>query len=129
MKRGSTFAARLASKHNITIYEPSEINITFDNLIGLENAKNDLTDVVNYIKDPISFEKIGIRPHIHYLIQGPDGVGKSSLAYAVAHAANIPIIVVDCKEFLDTRRKAFNLLKNIFKATTSYNYSVILLKL
>ena len=129
MKKLSTWFPMYKLKDDvITVYQPSEIQISFDNLIGLENAKNDLKNIIDYIKNPDAFAKMGVRPHMHYLLQGPDGVGKTSLAYAVARAANIPIIVVDCSDFLDTRKKSFNLLKNSFKTASSYNYSVLLFK-
>lgn len=116
------------SSNVISVYQPNEIEITFDKLIGLENAKEDLKDVVEYIKNPSAFEKMGIRPHMHYLIQGVSGIGKTSLAFAIAHEANIPIVVVDCKDFINTRKKAFTLLKNAFKATAPFEYSVLLFK-
>lgn len=116
------------SRDVISVYQPNEIEITFDKLIGLENAKEDLKDVIAYIKNPSAFEKMGIRPHMHYLIQGVSGIGKTSLAFAVAHEANIPIVVVDCKDFINTRKKAFTLLKNAFKATAPFEYSVLLFK-
>jgi len=112
----------------ITVYEPSEIEVTFDSLIGLNAAKEDLHDVIQYIKDPEIFEKLNVRPHMHYVIQGEDGLGKNSLAFALAHEAEIPIVVVDCKNFVDTRKTAFNLLENAFKVADGYENSVLLFK-
>ena len=84
MKNTTNFISKLFSKPSeVTVYNPDEIEITFDGLIGLENAKDDLKDVVTYIKDPTSFDKLGIRPHMHYLIQGPPGSGKTSLVQLI----------------------------------------------
>lgn len=129
MKKKLGFFSNLKNKkNNFTVYTPEEIAITFDGLIGLENAKEDLKDVVAYIKDPTSFEKLNIRPHMHYLIQGPAGSGKTSLAYAVAREANIPIVVVNCKSFAIEKSRSFRLLKEIFAEATSYKHSVVLFK-
>lgn len=129
MKKKLGFFSNLKNKkNNFTVYTPEEITITFDGLIGLENAKEDLKDVVAYIKDPTSFEKLNIRPHMHYLIQGPAGSGKTSLAYAVAREANIPIVVVNCKSFAIEKSRSFRLLKEIFAEATSYKHSVVLFK-
>ncbi len=128
MKKDNTLFSRLFSKPHVEVCMPNDIEITFDKLVGLENAKEDLKDVIEYIKDSSTFDKLGVRPHMHYLIQGPDGSGKTALAYAVAHAANIPIVVIDCKEFVDVRSRSFNLLKSAFETATSYDYSVLLFK-
>lgn len=127
-KSNGFFSSFKNKKNDFTVYAPEEITITFDGLIGLENAKEDLKDVVAYIKNPITFEKLGIQPHMHYLIQGPAGSGKTSLAYAVAHEANIPIVVVNCKSFAVEKARSFKLLKDIFSEATSYDHSVVLFK-
>lgn len=129
MKKDTNFFSKLFAKPSeVTVYMPEEITITFDGLIGLENAKDDLKDVVTYIKDPASFDKLGIRPHMHYLIQGPPGNGKTSLAYAVAREANIPIVVVNCKAFADEKSRSFKLLKAAFAEAASFDHSVLLFK-
>lgn len=128
MKKVNSATSQSTNPSEIKIYQPSEIQTTFDKLIGLENAKDDLKDVIEYIKDPTTFNTLKIKPHIHYLINGPDGVGKSSLAMATASAANIPIIVADCNGLLIARRKAFKLLRSAFKTASSYEYAVLHLK-
>ena len=128
MKKSNSWFSRSNSKSDITVLQPSEIKVTFESLIGMETAKEEVKDVVEYIKNPTKFDNLGIRPHMHYLLQGSDGVGKSSLVYAVAKSANIRIVVVDCKSFIVSRQKAFKLLKNSFNIANSYNYSVLLLK-
>ena len=129
MKNNTNFFSKLFSKPSeVTVYNPDEIEITFNGLIGLENAKEDLKDVVSYIKDPASFDKLGIRPHMHYLIQGPSGSGKTSLAYAVAREANIPIVVVNCKAFADEKSRSFKLLKTAFATAAANEYAVLLFK-
>lgn len=130
MKKNNTgFFSNLKNKKNdFAVYTPEEIKITFNGLIGLENAKEDLKDIVNYIKDPSSFDALGIRPHMHYLIQGPAGSGKTSLAYAVAREANIPIVVVNCKSFAIEKSRSFKLLKKVFAEASSYEHSVVLFK-
>lgn len=129
MKNDANFFSKFFGKQsNVAVYNPDEIEITFDGLVGLDTAKEELKDVISYIKDPASFDKLGIRPHMHYLIQGPPGSGKTSLAYAVAHEANIPIVVVNCKEFADEKSRSFKLLKTAFSTAAANEYAVLLFK-
>ena len=125
MKTNSSIFSKFHRKNNFSVYDPSEISISFDQLIGLETAKEDLKDVIEYIKSPEMFDKLGIRPHMHYLIQGPDGVGKSSSAFALAKETNIPIVVVDCKNFVNTRKKTFTLLHDSFKTASIFHFGFI----
>lgn len=120
--------SRLASQQVWTVYQPDEIEIGFDDLIGLDNAKEELKDIVQYVKNPSKFQEFGVTPYLHYLINGPTGCGKTSLAYAIAKEADIPVIMVECLEFVSTKKNSFKLLNDLFKTASSHKISVLLLK-
>ncbi len=74
--------------------------ITFDDVAGLGNAKKDLQEIVEYLRDPTKFHKLGARVPKGVLLMGPPGTGKTLLAKAVAGEAGVPFFSINGSEFI-----------------------------
>ena len=81
-------------------YEPSEMPVTFKDVAGLEGVKADLQEIVDFLRDPTKFQKLGGRVPKGVLLVGPPGTGKTLLARAVAGEANVPYFNVNGSEFI-----------------------------
>ena len=88
------------SKSPAKRYEPSEQTITFRDVAGLEGVKADLQEVVDYLKNPEKFQRLGGRVPKGVLLNGPPGTGKTMLARAVAGEAEVPYFSVSASEFI-----------------------------
>ncbi len=88
------------SKSPARRYEPSEQTITFRDVAGLEGVKADLQEVVEYLKSPEKFQRLGGRVPKGVLLNGPPGTGKTLLARAVAGEAEVPYFSVSASEFI-----------------------------
>ena len=81
-------------------YEASRQAITFNDVAGLEGVKADLMEIVDYLKNPKKFQKLGGRVPKGVLLNGPPGTGKTLLARAVAGEAGVPYFSVSGSEFI-----------------------------
>ena len=81
-------------------YEPSEMPVTFKDVAGLESVKADLQEIIDFLRDPMKFQKLGGRVPKGVLLVGPPGTGKTLLARAVAGEANVPYFNVNGSEFI-----------------------------
>ena len=81
-------------------YEASAEPITFKDVAGLEGVKADLGEIVDFLKDPTKFQKLGGRVPKGALLIGPPGTGKTLLARAVAGEAEVPYFSVNGSEFI-----------------------------
>jgi len=81
-------------------YEASAEPITFKDVAGLEGVKADLGEIVEFLKSPAKFQKLGGRVPKGALLIGPPGTGKTLLARAVAGEANVPYFSVNGSEFI-----------------------------
>lgn len=81
-------------------YEASAEPITFKDVAGLEGVKADLGEIVEFLKDPTKFQKLGGRVPKGALLIGPPGTGKTLLARAVAGEAEVPYFSVNGSEFI-----------------------------
>lgn len=75
--------------------------ITFEDVAGLEEAKEELKEVIDFLKNPKKFLAIGARIPRGVLLLGPPGVGKTMLARAVAGESNVPFFHVSGSEFVE----------------------------
>lgn len=81
-------------------YEASDKPITFEDVAGLEGVKSDLQEVVEFLKNPEKFQRLGGRIPKGTLLMGPPGTGKTLLAKAVAGEAGVPFYSINGSEFI-----------------------------
>ncbi len=81
-------------------YEATSQPVTFADVAGLEGVKRDLQEIVEFLKDPAKFQKLGGRVPKGVLLVGPPGTGKTLLARAVAGEAEVPYFSVNGSEFI-----------------------------
>jgi cell division protease FtsH len=83
------------------MYDPERPHVTFQDVAGEEEAKRELTEVVDFLKNPIKYHQIGARLPRGILLVGPPGTGKTLLAKAVAGEAGVPFFSVSASEFVE----------------------------
>jgi cell division protease FtsH len=82
-------------------YQPSGDRITFADVAGIEEAKAELTEVVDFLRHPEKYQKLGGRIPHGVLLSGPPGTGKTLLARAVAGEADAPFFSMAASEFVE----------------------------
>ena len=88
-------------KSNAKVYVKSAEGIKFDDVAGEDEAKENLTEVVNYLHDPSKYQEIGASMPKGILLVDPPGTGKTMLAKAVAGEANVPFFSMSGSEFVE----------------------------
>ena len=83
------------------MYDPERPHLTFDDVAGEEEAKRELTEVVDFLKNPTKYHQIGARLPRGILLVGPPGTGKTLMAKAVAGEAGVPFFSVSASEFVE----------------------------
>jgi ATP-dependent Zn protease len=81
-------------------YETNKKPVTFADVAGLEGVKNDLQEIVEFLKNPEKFTRLGGRVPKGVLLMGPPGTGKTLLARAVAGEAGVPFFSISGSEFI-----------------------------
>ena len=88
-------------KSNAKIYIKSSNGIKFSDVAGEDEAKENLTEIVDYLHNPKKYEEIGASMPKGILLVGPPGTGKTLLAKAVAGEANVPFFSISGSEFVE----------------------------
>jgi cell division protease FtsH len=81
-------------------YEADQRRVTFDDVAGLEGVKRDLEEIVEFLKNPVKFQRLGGRVPKGVLLMGPPGTGKTLLGRAVAGEADVPFFSINGSEFI-----------------------------
>ncbi|MBR5410770.1 MAG: AAA family ATPase, partial [Clostridia bacterium] len=75
--------------------------VTFDDVAGADEEKEELTEIVEFLKDPKKYADLGARIPKGVLLVGPPGTGKTLLAKAVAGEADVPFLSISGSDFLE----------------------------
>ncbi|HSJ80149.1 MAG TPA: ATP-dependent zinc metalloprotease FtsH [Thiobacillus sp.] len=82
-------------------FEVTATHVSFDDVAGVDNAKRDLQEIVEFLKDPQRFRKLGAKIPRGILLMGPPGTGKTLLAKALAGEAEVPFYSISGSEFIE----------------------------
>src|SRR5882724_1936083 len=101
IRRGGRSALGSFGRSRARRYEASAERVTFDDVAGIEEAKSELTEIVDFLKNPQRYGRLGGRIPRGVLLSGPPGTGKTLLARAVAGEANVPFFSMSASEFIE----------------------------
>jgi cell division protease FtsH len=101
IRRGGRSALGSFGRSRARRYEASAERVTFDDVAGIEEAKDELTEIVDFLKNPQRYGRLGGRIPRGVLLSGPPGTGKTLLARAVAGEANVPFFSMSASEFIE----------------------------
>jgi len=82
-------------------YAPTGDRVTFADVAGIDEAKDELSEVVDFLRTPQKYSRLGARIPHGVLLSGPPGTGKTLLARAVAGEANVPFFSLSASEFVE----------------------------
>ncbi len=102
MGGGGAQGALSFTKSKAKVYVPDEESrVTFDDVAGVDEAKDELTEIVDFLKTPERYTDIGARIPKGVLLVGPPGTGKTLLSKAVAGEASVPFFIISGSEFVE----------------------------
>jgi len=99
--QGTNNQALSFGKSRARMFIGNKPTVTFDDVAGVEEAKQELTEVVEFLKYPEKFSSLGARIPRGVLLVGPPGTGKTMLARAVAGEAGVPFFSISGSEFVE----------------------------
>ena len=100
-KMGPGMGVMSFSKSKAKLFAENETMVTFADVAGIDEAKEELQEVVEFLKNPAKFQKLGGRIPKGVLLVGPPGTGKTLLAKAVAGEAKVPFFSISGSEFVE----------------------------
>ena len=101
MKNTSGIGRSSGKLHKNNKSDASEDKRTFDDVAGCDEAKEELTEIIEFLKNPEEFEKAGAKIPAGILLEGPPGTGKTLLARATANEADVSFIYATGSEFVE----------------------------
>jgi len=100
-KMGPGMGVMSFSKSKAKLFAENETMVTFADVAGIDEAKEELQEVVEFLKNPSKFQRLGGRIPKGVLLVGPPGTGKTLLAKAVAGEAKVPFFSISGSEFVE----------------------------
>ncbi|MGH2526846.1 MAG: ATP-dependent zinc metalloprotease FtsH, partial [Actinomycetota bacterium] len=94
-------AALNLGRNRVRIYDRKEMKTTFADVAGVDEAKEELKEIVEFLRNPKKYQRLGGRIPKGVLLLGPPGCGKTLLARAVAGEANVPFFFMSGSEFVE----------------------------
>lgn len=88
-------------KSRARLFKAGEKKITFEDVAGLTEAKEEVQEVIEFLKDPKKFQKLGGKIPKGVLLMGPPGTGKTLLAKSIAGEANVPFFNISGSDFVE----------------------------
>ncbi len=101
MQGGGGRGAMSFGKSKAKLLGEDNIKITFDDVAGIEEAKQELSEVVEFLRDPRKFQRLGGKIPKGVLTVGPPGTGKTLLAKAIAGEAKVPFFTISGSDFVE----------------------------
>lgn len=87
-------------KSNVKVQLEPNTGINFEAVAGVDEAKQELAEIVDFLKNPTRYAKLGAKIPRGALLSGPPGTGKTLLARAVAGEAGVPFLNISAAEFI-----------------------------
>ncbi|WP_413942980.1 ATP-dependent zinc metalloprotease FtsH [Bdellovibrio sp. HCB-162] len=100
-EKGGMGGLMSVGKSRAKLYVETDVKTTFGDVAGVDEAKDELREVVEFLKNPIDYERLGARMPKGILLIGPPGTGKTLLAKAVAGEAQVPFFSISGSEFVE----------------------------
>jgi len=101
MQIGATRNIFSFNKARVRISDPSQPRVTFDDVAGAEEAKEELREIIEFLRNPERFRALGAKVPKGVLLVGPPGTGKTLLARAVAGEAGVPFFSISGADFVE----------------------------
>ena len=94
-------AALMVGKSKARIYSEGNTRVTFNDVAGIDEAKAELQEIIDFLKDAAKYTRLGAKIPKGVLLVGPPGTGKTLLARAIAGEAGVPFFSISASEFIE----------------------------
>ena len=88
-------------KSRARLLTDSTVKVTFEDVAGIDEAKEELKEIIDFLKDPMRFQRLGGKIPKGVLLMGPPGTGKTLLAKAIAGEASVPFFSISGSDFVE----------------------------